>query len=60
MGLPLGMANTASHKDLIAQAKRERENLLRQIEESQKTVVRSREILAQIDAVLNQVDNTGK
>jgi hypothetical protein len=54
------MANPPSHKDLVERANQEREKLLRQIEESQKTVAHSREILARIDAVLNQVDNTGK
>jgi hypothetical protein len=35
--------------DLIERAKNERERLLRQIAESQKTIERSREIIARID-----------
>ena len=48
------MTSGPLHPDLIEQAKKEREKLLRQIDESQKTIARSREILAQIDAVLSQ------
>lgn len=49
------MAAGPSRNELIEQAKKEREKLLRQIDESQRTIARSREILAQIDTVLGQV-----
>jgi hypothetical protein len=39
-------------RDLIARAKIEREHLLRQIEDSQKIIDRSRELIAQIDEML--------
>jgi hypothetical protein len=41
-------------KTLIERAKKERETLMRQIEESQTTIERSREILARLDEVLRR------
>jgi hypothetical protein len=37
---------------LIEQAKQERQRLLQQIEQSQRTIARSREIIARLDEVL--------
>jgi hypothetical protein len=54
------MATGPLHPDLIEQAKKEREKLLRQIDESQRTIARSREILAKIDAVLSQAGEDEK
>jgi hypothetical protein len=39
-------------KQLVERAQKERRELLRQIEESQKTITRSREIIAQLNAIL--------
>ena len=44
--------NIRFSRDLIERAKKERATLLRQIEESQKTIERSREMIARIDEAL--------
>ena len=54
------MATGPLNDDLIERAKKERAKLLRQIDESQKTIARSREILAQIEAVLRQAEEGEK
>jgi hypothetical protein len=43
-------------KGLIELVREEREKLLRQIEESQNTVTRSREVIKQLDAVLAEAE----
>lgn len=42
-------------EDLIARVEHEREKLIQQIAESQKTIERSRELLKQIDDALGQL-----
>jgi hypothetical protein len=49
--LPFG-----SSAALIEQAKQERRRLVDQIEQSQRTIERSREIIARIDQVLSAVE----
>jgi hypothetical protein len=52
-GVPImtnGVRNSST--DLIEEAKKERRRLVDQIEQSQRTIERSREIIARIDEVL--------
>lgn len=42
-------------KELIARVEKDREKLIQQIAESQKTIERSRELLKQIDDALDQL-----
>jgi hypothetical protein len=50
------VAKSNSSTALIEQAKQERERLLGQIEQNQRTIERSREMMARIDEVLAGVD----
>jgi regulator of protease activity HflC (stomatin/prohibitin superfamily) len=45
-------------KALIERIRKEREQLLQQIEESQKTIERSQDLLAQLDAMLVKFERT--
>jgi len=53
--------DTADHLrdslELIASARSKREALLRQIEDSQRTIARSRELIARIDELLAQLES---
>jgi hypothetical protein len=53
-------ATSTSSAVLIAEAKRERQRLLEQIELSQKTIEHSREIIARIDGVLSAVEKNSE
>jgi hypothetical protein len=45
-----------SSAELIEEAKKERQRLLQQIEQSQRTIEHSRQIIARIDEVLGTTD----
>jgi hypothetical protein len=47
-----GIRNSPTATGLIEEAKKERQRLVEQIEQSQRTIKRSREIIARLDEVL--------